>query len=583
MQYFTNRIDARWFQVIFQAYFLFYGIYYLGWTAEWQNFAIYIGTALATQWAADSIIARRFLPIGGKKSFLFNGGLSALISAASLCLLLKTNEAYICFLAAFISIASKYVLRINGKHVFNPSALGIVAVISFTNDAWLSPAQWGSNTVVFFMVVTLGLIVITRVQKLDVCLAFLFSFLGLMFIRQVIYLNWPLDHFWHTMGTGSLLLFTFFMISDPKTAPNHKAARIIWGVAIGALSFWLTAFKFINAAPIKVLVLLAPLVPVLDSIFKSRHFNWSDSLPFNKQFFSILKFKSMQFKKITSLFFILTMLAQQAYPFCGFYVAKADGTLKNKTSQVILVRDGNKNVITMYNDFKGNLKDFAMVVPVPVVLKQSDIKVVDQYIFDRLNDNALKKQGIRNWFWMTFISLAASALFFLISPFDNNTNALAGFKRASIFDILLAFFGGMAGFIGIIKKEGTKVIAGVAVATACMPPLCTAGFGLAHADWELFIGGLYFYLINCLFIGLATFFLARFAGYHLKKDCKPFKQTANWLWTIFIIAMLIPSIYIAYIRWSEERTKAAVKSDKERIELLEKRVFELDSLFKIKK
>ncbi len=72
--------------------------------------------------------------------------------------------------------------------------------------------------------------------------------------------------------------------------------------------------------------------------------------------------------------------------FCGFYVSKADGTLKNKTSQVILVRDGNKNVITMYNDFKGDTKDFAMVVPVPVVLRKDDIKVVDQNIFQKLND-----------------------------------------------------------------------------------------------------------------------------------------------------------------------------------------------------
>jgi hypothetical protein len=74
------------------------------------------------------------------------------------------------------------------------------------------------------------------------------------------------------------------------------------------------------------------------------------------------------------------------YSFCGFYVSKADGTIKNKTSQVILVRDGNRNVITMYNDFKGETKDFAMVVPVPVVLKKDDIHVVDQAIFQRLND-----------------------------------------------------------------------------------------------------------------------------------------------------------------------------------------------------
>lgn len=79
-------------------------------------------------------------------------------------------------------------------------------------------------------------------------------------------------------------------------------------------------------------------------------------------------------------------IAPILYSFCGFYVSKADGGLKNKTSQVILVREGNRNIITMYNDFKGDTKDFAMVVPVPVVLKQNDIHVVDPSIFKRLND-----------------------------------------------------------------------------------------------------------------------------------------------------------------------------------------------------
>ena len=88
------------------------------------------------------------------------------------------------------------------------------------------------------------------------------------------------------------------------------------------------------------------------------------------------------------LLFIAALIAVSPllFSFCGFYVSKADGTLKNKTSQVILVRDGNKTSLTMYNDFKGNTKDFAMVVPVPVVLRKEDIKVVDQSIFQKLND-----------------------------------------------------------------------------------------------------------------------------------------------------------------------------------------------------
>jgi len=91
-------------------------------------------------------------------------------------------------------------------------------------------------------------------------------------------------------------------------------------------------------------------------------------------------------KKITAIIILTAMITHEATAFCGFYVSKADGTLKNKTSQVILVRDRNRTVITMYNDFQGDTKDFAMVVPVPVVLEKKDIKVVDQQIFTTLNE-----------------------------------------------------------------------------------------------------------------------------------------------------------------------------------------------------
>ena len=173
-----------------------------------------------------------------------------------------------------ISIASKYLIRINGKHIFNPSALGIVAVLYFTGDAWISPGQWGSNTVILFGVITLGTIVVTRVQKLDVSLAFLFTFIALLFWRQVYVLGWPIDFFIHSLSTGSLLLFTFFMISDPRTSPNHPVARILWAVLIGVAAFYLAAFKWKYNTLIWVLVLAAPLVPLFDKIFKSKIFEW---------------------------------------------------------------------------------------------------------------------------------------------------------------------------------------------------------------------------------------------------------------------------------------------------------------------
>jgi Na+-translocating ferredoxin:NAD+ oxidoreductase RnfD subunit len=87
-------------------------------------------------------------------------------------------------------------------------------------------------------------------------------------------LGWPPDHFIHSVNTGSLLLFSFFMISDPKTSPDHPLARIIWAVVIAAVAFYLTAFKWKYNTAIWVLVAAAPLVPLLNAIFKSNSFQW---------------------------------------------------------------------------------------------------------------------------------------------------------------------------------------------------------------------------------------------------------------------------------------------------------------------
>ena len=383
MQRLSFALDPRYFQVIFQAVFLSYGILFLHWNADWQHYIISIGGCLLFQYTADSMKAKRFL----KPSEFNRWGFSVLISAMSLCLLLKTNDWYVSLLAAFLTVASKYVLRFNKKHIFNPSAFGIVATILLTKDAWLNPGQWGSNAVIFFGVITFGTIVVTRVQKLDISLAFLLTFIGLLYWRQVYVLGWPMDYFIHSVSTGSLLLFTFFMISDPRTSPNHPIARIIWAVLIAAVSFYLAAFKWKYNTPVWVLVAAGPLVPLLDKIFKAKEFHWTSS---TIQFNFINKLKQMVMKPImkkgAAIILLSAMITHEAAAFCGFYVSKADGTLKNKTSQVILVRDGNRNVITMYNDFKGDFKDFAMVVPVPVVLQKKDIKVVDQAIFNTLNE-----------------------------------------------------------------------------------------------------------------------------------------------------------------------------------------------------
>lgn len=376
--------DPRWFQVIFQAFFLSYGLLFLHWSPDWPYYITTITGCLAFSYIAETIRRHHPPPLLGKTGF-YSWGLSVLISAMGLCLLLKTNHLYTALLAALLTVTSKYLLRIKGKHIFNPSAFGIAATVLITGDAWLSPGQWGNGAVLFFLVLTLGAIIVTRVQKLDTSLSFLLTFASLLYWRQVITLGWPQDYFLHSISSGSLLLFSFFMISDPKTAPNHPLARVLWAIGIAVISFYLAAFRWLNNTPVWILVAAAPLVPVLDSIFRARRFDWQSK---NISFLSKLKHLFMRTKtrKLAAMVILMAMISNEAMAFCGFYVSKADGTLKNKTSQVILVRDGDRNTVTMYNDFKGEFKDFAMVVPVPVVLKKSDIRVVDQSIFNTLNE-----------------------------------------------------------------------------------------------------------------------------------------------------------------------------------------------------
>jgi enediyne biosynthesis protein E5 len=268
--------DARYFQILFQSIFLSYGIFYLHWNADWWLYATYFGTSIITQLLFEYFLGKKEVAYWKRIRFSFP---SVLISSFGLSLLLKTNTVEVAVLAAFISIASKFLIKIKGKHIFNPSALGIVATILLTNKAWFSPGQWGSGTILLFGIGCLGCIIVTKVQKLDTSLAFLGTFATLLFVRQIIYLGWPVDFFVQSISTGSLLLFSFFMITDPKTIPNNKWARIIWCVLVASVAFYLTTFKFINGAPIYVLVLAQPLVPVMDWLFKGRRFEWKPLNP----------------------------------------------------------------------------------------------------------------------------------------------------------------------------------------------------------------------------------------------------------------------------------------------------------------
>lgn len=271
--------DARYFQIAFQTIFLLYGIYFLHWNGESWLYLSYFSTALITQLLFEAVIRWwKGNRLDHDWMIMVGRGIpSAIISAFGLSLFLKTNEPAIAILAAFTGIASKYLLRFRGKHIFNPSALGIVVSVWLMGDAWVNPGQWGSGMIQLFGGLILGCIVVTRVQKLDISLAFLLTYIGLLFIRQVLYLGWPMDFFIQSVSTGTVLVFSFFMISDPKTTPDHAVARIIWGTLVAVLAFYMASFRYVNGAPVLALIILQPIVPILDHFFRARRFQWSPS------------------------------------------------------------------------------------------------------------------------------------------------------------------------------------------------------------------------------------------------------------------------------------------------------------------
>ncbi len=268
LQPFRNAIDwfksdARHYQVLFQLSFLLYGIFALDWELPLMRFNIVILACLGVQ--------TLFILLKTKD---WTGLKSALITAFSLCLMLAANSTWTFVLAAILAVSSKFFLKINGKHIFNPANFGIMITLMITGDAWISPGQWGSNALLLMLVGCTGLVVLLKVKRLDTAFAFLIAFLGLSFIRNILYLGWPADFFWHQFSTGSLLLFSFFMITDPMSTPSSKKARIIWALLVGALTWYISTKLFVHTAPLWALFLLSPLVPVFDRFFKQEKFQW---------------------------------------------------------------------------------------------------------------------------------------------------------------------------------------------------------------------------------------------------------------------------------------------------------------------
>jgi Na+-transporting NADH:ubiquinone oxidoreductase subunit NqrB len=258
--------DPRLYQIGTLASLLVYGIGWLDFDITAGRVALLLGTVLVAQWVCDRIA-------GVAQPFRYTAR-SALISGLSLCLLVRTNRAELAIAAAVVVIASKFLIRVNGKHVFNPTNGGIVAMLVLTNQVWVSPGQWGAAASFAFLMACAGSLVVNRAARSDVTYAFAAFYCALLFGRSL-YLGEPLTIPLHRLESGALLLFTFFMISDPKTTPDSRAGRVLFA-ALVAFGAWYVQFRlFRTNGLLWALAAGSVLVPIIDRVAPGVRYAWT--------------------------------------------------------------------------------------------------------------------------------------------------------------------------------------------------------------------------------------------------------------------------------------------------------------------
>lgn len=262
MNIFSKLSDPRFYQIAVLSLLLSYGVFALDFGIHWYNAVAIIITAQIVQFVCMRMVGlRHFDP------------LSAAITSLSLTLLLRTDIVAIAILAACIAIGSKFLLRVNGKHIFNPANIALVTLMFCSDQAWVSSGQWGSAAVGAFTLACLGFLVLTRARRAETTLAFLIGYATLM-IGRAIWLGDPLSIPLHQLQNGALLIFSFFMISDPKTTPNTSIARIVYGALVASVAYIIQFVFYEPNAPIIALILCAPLVPLMDWFMRGQNYRW---------------------------------------------------------------------------------------------------------------------------------------------------------------------------------------------------------------------------------------------------------------------------------------------------------------------
>jgi len=173
-----------------------------------------------------------------------------------------------------------------------------------------------------------------------------------------------------------------------------------------------------------------------------------------------------------------------------------------------------------------------------------------------VHDKLLLIRSLRNLALAVVISLFASVFYFILTPLGQITGEEQARTFPTLLDVLVALFGGIAGIVSISRHDQTNAIPGVAIATALMPPLCTAGFGLATMQWSYFFGAFYLFFINAVFISLATYLIVKYLHFPEKEFVnKKLQRRYSYWFTAISIIVLVPSVYFLYTVYQKEEIK----------------------------
>lgn len=178
-----------------------------------------------------------------------------------------------------------------------------------------------------------------------------------------------------------------------------------------------------------------------------------------------------------------------------------------------------------------------------------------------INDREMLIASVKNLSIAALAGLIVSTLYFMLTPLGEPTNEILARTKPTLLDVMVAFFGGVAGIVSISRSDKSNAIPGVAIATALMPPLCTAGYGLALGRFDFFFGGFYLFFINAVFISLATFLIVKYLKFDIKHYVdKATERKVARIMAVMLFIVVSPSIYFLYNIYQSVQTKKKIEN-----------------------